>query len=90
MKKLILSTMLFLFLLQGYATEQFVFFQKTAGDFTLINQGIPCRIIIDADEDEGIRMAADNLKEDFFAYRVISLLFQPLQKMILFAFILEV
>lgn len=58
--------MLSLFLLQGYATEQFVFFQKTAGDFTLINQGIPCRIIIDADEDEGIRMAADNLKEDFF------------------------
>lgn len=66
MKKLILFAVLSLFLIKGHATDQFVFFQKETGYFTLINQCTPCRIVTDSNEDEGIRMAVENLKEDFF------------------------
>lgn len=84
MKKLILFAVLSLFLIKGHATDQFVFFQKETGYFTLINQCTPCRIVTDSNEDEGIRMAVENLKEDFSAYLVTILLYHHLLAMILF------
>ena len=58
--------------------------KKKQDILTLINQCTPCRIVTDSNEDEGIRMAVENLKEDFSAYLVTVLLYHHLLAMILF------
>lgn len=66
MKKLILSGAMAALCLSASAADQFIHFKKNAGDFTLFANGTPCRIITDSNDDEAVKIALENLKEDFF------------------------
>ena len=46
------------------AADGFVAFKAESGYFPLIKNGIPCEVVIDAQEIEGVRMAAENLLQD--------------------------
>lgn len=66
MKKISMMVMALLMTMQSQAAERFVSFQPgTNVAFTLAKAGKPTHILMDASEDEGIRMAAQNLSADF-------------------------
>lgn len=49
-----------------FSTEQFVSSVPRKGFFPLIVNGIPCSIMMDSNEDKGVKMAIDNLQKDIF------------------------
>lgn len=52
--------------MQSQAADRFVSYQPSANvAFTLVKAGVPIHILLDNQEDEGIRMAAQNLSADF-------------------------
>ena len=66
MKKISMMVMALLMTMQSQAAERFVSYQPgTNVAFTLAKAGKPTHILMDASEDEGIRMAAQNLSADF-------------------------
>lgn len=66
MKKILLFLYLSLFSFIAYATDTFVSFAPSSNYFPLITNGIPCPIKIDLNEDEGVKIAVDNLQKDIF------------------------
>lgn len=66
MKKILLFLYLSLFSFIAYATDTFVSFTPSSNYFPLITNGIPCPIKIDLNEDEGVKIAVDNLQKDIF------------------------
>lgn len=64
MKKILLFLYLSLFSFIAYATDTFVSFTPSSNYFPLITNGIPCPIKIDLNEDEGVKIAVDNLQKD--------------------------
>lgn len=64
MRKIFLALYLSIVSLVCFASETFVVFAPGSTYFPLITQGTPCPILIDAAEDEGVKMAAGNLQED--------------------------
>lgn len=66
MKNILLFLYLSLFSFIAYATDTFVSFTPSSNYFPLITNGIPCPIKIDLNEDEGVKIAVDNLQKDIF------------------------
>ncbi|WP_300724644.1 glycosyl hydrolase 115 family protein [uncultured Bacteroides sp.] len=66
MKKLILSAALAALCFSASAADRFIYFKKAPGDFTVFANGTPCKILSDSNDDEAVKIALDNLKEDFF------------------------
>lgn len=64
MKKLFLITYLSISSLVAFAADQFVVFNQAANHFPLIRNSEPCHIYMDAKEDEGVKIAIDNLQQD--------------------------
>ena len=51
----------------AFSADRFIVFKPTGDCFPLATDGKPCPIIIDADEDPGVKMAVDNLQQDIFS-----------------------
>ena len=66
MKKVFLFVTISFISLAALAADTFVVFSPTTHHFSLIDNGKPCPIRIDVNEDEGIKMAIDNLQQDIF------------------------
>lgn len=66
MKKIFLSLCLTVTSLAAFSADQFIVFKPTTNHFPLVTEGKPCPIKIDAAEDEGVKMAVDNLQQDLF------------------------
>lgn len=66
MKKIFLSVCLSVFSLAAFSADQFIVFKPATNHFPLVTEGKPCPIKIDATEDEGVKMAVDNLQQDVF------------------------
>lgn len=68
MKQVFVSLMLMMSALGAMAIDHpgITHRSSDASRFTLINNNTPNAILIDADEDAGIRLAANNLQQDFF------------------------
>jgi len=66
MKKILLSLCLSMFCFITNAADTFVTFTPSSNHFPLVNNGIPCSIRIDLTEDEGVKMAINNLQQDIF------------------------
>ena len=68
MKQVFVSFMLMMSALGAMAIDHpgITHRSSDASRFTLINNNTPNAILIDADEDAGIRLAANNLQQDFF------------------------
>ena len=64
MKKLFLVAML-ISAVVAQAADQFVTFKGGAGDLAIVKNQQVLSIVYDANEDEGVMMAVDNLREDF-------------------------
>lgn len=50
--------------LTTFAADQFIVFKPAVDHFPLIANGQPCSIRMDAEEDEGVKMAIENLQQD--------------------------
>lgn len=66
MKKVLLLLWLSVASIAIFSAERFVSFTPVADYFPLINNGMPCQIRIDSNEDEGVKIAVDNLQNDIF------------------------
>lgn len=66
MKKVLLLLWLSIASLAVFSAERFVSFTPVANYFPIVTNGIPCQIMIDSKEDEGVKMAVDNLQNDIF------------------------
>lgn len=66
MKKVFLVLCLTMISLTALAADQFVTFSPGNSHFPLIAKGSVCPILVDNQEDEGVRMAIDNLQQDLF------------------------
>ena len=67
MKNIFLSFCLSFISLMAFSADRFIVFKPTGDCFPLATDGKPCPIIIDADEDPGVKMAVDNLQQDIFS-----------------------
>ena len=67
MKNIFLSFCLSFISLMAFSADRFIVFKPTGDCFPLVTDGKPCPIIIDADEDPGVKMAVDNLQQDIFS-----------------------
>ncbi|MBB4045255.1 hypothetical protein GGR06_003066 [Bacteroides reticulotermitis] len=64
MKQVFLFCYLLMISFSVSATDTFVSLAPSSGCFRLIEKGEPTSILLDANEDEGVRMAIDNLQQD--------------------------
>lgn len=46
------------------ATNHFVVFQQTKNYFPLINDGVPCSILVDSSEEKGVKIALNSFQND--------------------------
>ena len=67
MKKIFLSFCLSFISLMAFSADRFIVFKPADDCFPLATDGKPCPIIIDADEDPGVKMAVDNRQQDIFS-----------------------
>ncbi|HJF98091.1 MAG TPA: glycosyhydrolase, partial [Bacteroides clarus] len=67
MKNIFLSFCLSFISLMAFSADRFIVFKPTGDCFPLATDGKPCPIIIDADEDPGVKIAVDNLQQDIFS-----------------------
>lgn len=66
MKKVFLLLCLSFIGLITFAAEPFVAFSPATDHFPLVMNGTPCPILMDAKEDEGVKIAIENLRQDLF------------------------
>lgn len=64
MRKVFLALYLSIVSLLCFAADTFVVFTPEPHHFPLVTKGTPCSIVMDATEDEGIKMAITNLQHD--------------------------
>lgn len=64
MRKVFLTLYLSIISLTCFAADTFVVFTPEPHHFPLITKGAPCSIVMDATEDEGVKMAISNLQQD--------------------------
>lgn len=64
MRKVFLALYLSIISLTCFASDTFVVFTPEPHHFPLITKGAPCSIVMDATEDEGVKMAISNLQQD--------------------------
>ena len=65
MKKLSISFLFLLVFCCTYAAEPFIVFNRTDAGFPVVDNGKPCPILVDSNEEKGILIAVETLQEDF-------------------------
>ena len=65
MKKVFLMGMILLAAVMTNAADQFVTFKKSEAAFTVVSNGQVKKVVVDANEDEGVQIAVKNLLADF-------------------------
>ena len=65
MKKLSISFLFLLVFCCTYAAEPFIVFSRTDAGFPIVDNGKPCPILVDSNEEKGILIAVETLQEDF-------------------------
>ena len=65
MKKLSISFLFLLVFCCTYAAEPFIVFSRTDAGFPIVDNGKPCPILVDSNEEKGILIAVETLREDF-------------------------
>ena len=65
MKRLSISFLFLLGFLCTYAAEPFIVFNRTDAGFPVVDNGKPCPILVDSNEEKGILIAVETLREDF-------------------------
>lgn len=66
MRKILSFLCLSIISLATFSADKFVVFNPVAHHFPLAINGKPCPIYMDSEEDEGVKMAIENLQQDLF------------------------
>lgn len=64
MKKIFLLLCLSAISFTAFSADQFIVFKPEANHFPLVTDGSPCPVKVDTNEDEGVKMAINNLQQD--------------------------